>query len=53
MLGRDAGLHVGEGVGHGLLLALADEGREPFLGPGELEEDEEVAVGVEPLPPMP
>ncbi len=46
--GGDARLHVGEGVGHGLLLALADERREPFLGPGELEKDEEVAVGVQP-----
>ena len=42
------GLHVGQGIGHRLLLALADEGREPFLGPGELEKDEEVPVVVEP-----
>ena len=48
MLAGDARLHVGEGVGHGLLLALADERGEALLGPGELEQDEEMAVGVEP-----
>ena len=42
--GGDARAHVGEGVGHRLLVALADDRGEALLGAGELHEDEEVAV---------
>ena len=46
--GGDPRGDVGEGVGDHLLLAQADERGESFLGAGELQEDEEMAIVAEP-----
>ena len=56
--GGDARAHVGQGVGHRLLIALAHDRSEPLLGAGQLHEDEEVAgarkaTGARPRMPCP